>query len=259
MGGSLALALKQKSKSLRIFGVSRDSKKIQLAIKNRIIDQGSVNLRDIPRDADLVVIATPIPQIVPTAIALDKLLKNKTLITDVGSTKVQIVEKLKKIRFVGSHPMAGDHESGLSAARADLYKNALVFITREHASPSDIKKLESFWKTAGANRLIVLGAKDHDRIVGEISQIPHLAATALTLCASPADILLSGPGFKDSTRIAQGDPDLWLGIISSNKNLISQLAHLEKQIRKIKSLIQRKEWSSLRALLRKASRRRRSL
>jgi len=259
MGGSLALALKRKSKSFRIFGVSRDSKKIRLAIKNRIIDQGSVHLRDIPQDTDLVVIATPVPQIIPTAFALDKILKKKTLITDVGSTKVQIVEKLKKIRFVGSHPMAGDHQSGLSASRSDLYENALVFITRDHASNLDLKKIESFWKITGANRLIVLSAKDHDRIAGEISQIPHLAATALTLCASPADILLSGPGFKDSTRIAQGDPDLWLGIISSNRNLSSQLGRFEKQIHKIKSLIDGKEWSRLRALLLKASRRRRSL
>ncbi|MBI4972159.1 MAG: prephenate dehydrogenase/arogenate dehydrogenase family protein [Candidatus Omnitrophica bacterium] len=259
MGGSLAMALKRKSKFFRVFAISRDSNKIRQAIRNRVIDQGSIHLKDIPQNTDLVVIATPVPQIVSIALALDKIFEKPVLMTDVGSTKVQIVDKLKKVKFVGSHPMAGDHNTGLEAARPDLYDKALVFVTRDHASSPDVKKIELFWKKVGANRLITLAARDHDRIVGEISHLPHLAATALTLCASPSHMLLSGPGFKDSTRIAQGDPDLWLGIISTNKNLPVQLEQFEHQIRKIKSFVKNKQWPSLRVLLSQASQRRRNM
>lgn len=264
MGGSLALALKRRSRSFRIFGISRSTQKIRQAIRKGIIDQGSTHLEEIPAKTELVIIATPVPQIVPIVRKIDRVVKSPILVTDVGSTKDWILREirqacLKKVKFVGSHPMAGDHETGLNAARKDLYEDSLVFITRDGASSSSQKKVNSFWRTVGANRLITLSAKDHDRIVGEISHLPHLVAAMLTLNAKPEHIVLSGPGFKDATRIAQGDPDLWLGIVASNKHVPAQLAQFEKHLQKIMSIIRRKQWTRLHDLLSEACRRRRNL
>jgi len=263
MGGSLGLALKKKLNSVRIFGISRSSKKIKQALRKGVIDAGSTRLKDIPPGTELVIIATPVPQIVPIALEIDRVIKVPLVVTDVGSTKKWILKelgksRLKNVKFIGSHPMAGDHETGLEFARDNLYENALVFIIRDHTSPGNLKKIESFWRSVGANRLITLSAEDHDRIVSDISHLPHLVASLLTLCVSSEKMVLSGPGFKDATRIAQGDPELWTGIISTNPSIISSLQQFEKQIKKLRLLIQKKDWKALHRLLKTASRRRRA-
>ncbi len=264
MGGSLALSLKRKSKRFRIFGISRSRTKIRRAIRRKIIDAGSVRIQDIPSNASAVVIATPVPNIVPLVKQIEKSAKHSVLVTDVGSTKHLIHKmlknaKLKKVDFIGSHPMCGDHATGLAAARKKLYDKSLVFVTADTGKKESIRKIASLWREAGADRIIILQAKEHDKIVGEISHLPHLISSILTLCASPKNIRLSGPGFKDATRIAQGDAGLWTGIIASNPELSASLKKFEKVIRDLRTVIEKKKWLHLKKLLSASSLRRRTL
>ncbi|MBI4398982.1 MAG: prephenate dehydrogenase/arogenate dehydrogenase family protein [Candidatus Omnitrophica bacterium] len=264
MGGSLALALKRKPKSFRVFGVSRSQVKIRQAIRNRIIDEGSTHVRDIPRDAFLVCVATPVSGIARIVKELDKRVAATILVTDVGSVKEPIHRELasyglKHVEFVGSHPMCGDHHTGLAAARNTLYEGSLVFVTRDSGSKTSIQKVAGFWRQAGAGKIVFLRAARHDEIVGEISHLPHLISSLLVLCASPENVKLAGPGFRDATRIAQGDPELWVDIVVGNPYLVSSLKKFEKAVRDLQGVLNTKNWKKLGQLLAAASSRRKSL
>ncbi len=174
-----------------------------------------------------------------------------------GSTKEKILReiqraKLKNIIYIGSHPMAGDHQTGLEAARGNLYDESLVFITRDRVPVGKIRLIEQIWRSVGANRLISISAKDHDRIIGEVSHVPHLISSALVSFSDPTHALLSGQGFRDVTRIAQGDPDLWVGIISTNRYMAPLLKKFGRQISKIQKLIKTENWAQLKKLLKEA-------
>ena len=178
--------------------------------------------------ADLVVVCTPVDTIVPLLEKIGRKLKPGALVTDVGSTKSLICRQgraalPKKIAFVGSHPMAGSEKTGLEYADAELFQNRACFVTPlVDTKAKDVDRLIRFWKALGSE-VTTTTPEAHDEIVAHLSHLPHLLASAF--CAylgtrDPKWLPLAGPGLRDTTRIAAGDPALWKAIALENREEI---------------------------------------
>ena len=168
--------------------------------------------------------------------------------TDVGSVKAPVVAdaggilRESGICFIGSHPMAGSEQSGLDAARPDLFKGAPCIVTPEADEPEGrLSRLRGFWSALGA-RVHELDPSGHDAVVGRISHLPHLAACALTIAAlqnTPHAGEFAGSGFRDTSRIASGDPELWLGILRENRAAVLEpLRELQAQVSQVLAIVE---------------------
>jgi prephenate dehydrogenase len=183
--------------------------------------------------ADLVILCTPLAQMRPLAEQMLPALKRGAIVTDVGSVKAGVVRELESIiagagaHFVGSHPMAGGEKMGVSAARADLYANAVCVVTpTRKSSATAVRRLERFWQSLGA-RTLRLDAAQHDLLVSRSSHLPHVvAATLANLVLNPAQpktqAALCATGFRDTTRIASGSPEMWRDIALANRKNLSR-------------------------------------
>lgn len=259
IGGSLGLVLKRRFSGVEVMGVSRSTAKIQSAIRRKAIDWGG-RAAKVFSSADLVVICTPVSSIAHWIEEAEKWASPGTIVTDVGSTKGALVrwaekKKFKNITFVGAHPMAGSHHSGLEFAQANLFDGSLTFVTRTpKTSPAALKKITAFWRKI-SDRIQVLGPEKHDKIVSEISHTPHALAALMVLTASPASLPFAASGFLDTTRVAQADPGLWRDIFEANrhfmvKNLKEKRRHLDRFI----DFLAKNQTSSIYQWLEKASR-----
>jgi len=195
------------------------------------------SLKDSVKDADLVIIATPVDKISETFINIAPFLKPGCLITDVGSIKAEVLKAAAvlptSVSFVGSHPMAGSEKAGAKNARADLFENRFCFITPGPHDPAEsVQKLELFWKSLGS-KTFICSAEKHDEVVAAISHTPHASAAALMLAVKNLPGFKQaavGAGLKDSTRIAAGEENLWVGILLANATHVTQgLKEVEKQ------------------------------
>jgi len=259
IGGSLAVAIQRRIRSVRVIGVSRSSKRIALAKKKKLIHEGFTQIRSAVRNADFVLICSPVDAIPKLVSEVDRYAKIGTIVTDVGSAKGEIVrwagsKHFRKIEFVGSHPLAGSHLTGLEHAKKDLFEKAFVFVTPSRkSSPRTVRTVSQFWKKLGT-RVILLSPEKHDQIVSQISHLPHAIASSLMHVVSPNSIRYGASGFRDTTRVAQGDPGLWAPIFLTNRtNLVKDLRHFEKALRKLILLLQKRSEKSLRNFLRIAS------
>jgi prephenate dehydrogenase len=233
IGGSLGMASQKKLPRVRVLGLSRSSAKIRRAKQKKAIAEGSTDPREVLSRADLVILCTPVSKISYWIRECEKWARPGCLVTDVGSTKRKIVSwaermNFKKIRFVGSHPMAGSHRTGLAAAEKTLFDGSLCFVTRTRKTdvPS-LKTIVAFWKKIAA-KVILLDPSRHDRIAAEISHLPHALAALLVLNASASALPFAATGFRDATRIAQGDPALWRDIFLTNRQFIRH--RLQRQV-----------------------------
>ncbi len=178
----------------------------------------------IPTESTLVIVCTPVQTIAEIVRKIANYGNTQTLITDVGSTKREIITSIESegtlangVRFVGSHPIAGSERSGPDAADATLFESKMVAITpTERSAAQDVQRLQMFWQSIGA-QTITLSPSEHDRILARTSHLPHLVAATLSLCVSEKDFPLTGTGFRDTTRIAAGLPSLWTPIFMANR------------------------------------------
>jgi len=188
------------------------------------------------------------------------------VITDVGSTKATIVEAAERLgagrplAFVGSHPMAGSEQSGYGVARADLFTGATVIVTpTESTEPRAAKGVTVFWESLGAH-VAVLDPRTHDRVVAAISHLPHLVAYALVEAAAraePSALDFAARGFKDTTRIAASDPDVWREIFLDNRPALRQsLAAFRAALDEVERLVEAGDAARLQAWLAAAKARR---
>jgi prephenate dehydrogenase len=242
LGGSLALAARQ----LGGFHVSlwaRRPEAVDELDALAIADEASVDLLQVGEAADIVVLCVPIGAMPELAQKLLPVLREDTLVTDVGSVKGGIVEQLGAIfrdrgRFVGSHPMAGSEQTGVRAARADLFQNAACMVTPAADShPGAVEEICNFWKRFGC-RVRKLSPELHDELVAAISHLPHLAAAALMNSIDqdiPDALEMAGPGFRDTTRVAAGPPEMWTEIFSKNRRAVRKSA--EAMIAKLEQFI----------------------
>ena len=233
IGGSLGLSLKSKLGSdIYITGLCRTQKSMDLAKELGAVDFASADVKSIVADADIIFLSPPVLQIVPMVEKILPFLKAGCILTDAGSTKQYIWQHLKKILppniyYIAGHPMTGRELSGVAAAKADLFKNkAYVIVKDTGAPPEAYDKLMSILKLTEAN-FTTLDIAEHDRCASVISHVPHVAAAALVtlLNRSGSDlescIKLIGGGFKDTTRIASSNADMWADICMTNGEAIS--------------------------------------
>ncbi len=240
IGGSLGLALKDRLKDdVYIKGLSRTEESMQRAVSLGAVDAASANIKDVVEDADIVFLSTPVLQIVPMVEKMLPFLKTGAILTDAGSAKQHIWEHLKNllpsdIYYVAGHPMTGKERSGVEAADKDLFVNKCYVIVEDTGAPRGIvEKVLGVLRLTGAN-LTTLDIAAHDRCASIISHVPHVAAAALVtlLNRSQGDlessIKLAGGGFKDTTRIASSNSDMWADICMSNKTpIINNLRELQ--------------------------------
>jgi prephenate dehydrogenase len=173
-------------------------------------------------ESDLIVVAVPVDSATEVLRQIAPHVARAKLITDVGSTKMRIVELAAELglasRFVGSHPMAGDHRSGWAASRTGLVDGARVYLCPPHDAPRCIIDLAAeWWRWLGA-RPIVMSAELHDQKLAWTSHLPHIVSTALALALASADVERDelGPGGRDMTRLAGSSADVWTAIARDN-------------------------------------------
>ena len=231
LGGSVAKAARAGGLARRIIGVGRDPARLRPAVDDGTLDAAVTDLAAGVRDADVIVLSAPVMAIEGLLERVWRAAPGGALVTDVGSTKGHIVraaERLAATRplaFVGSHPLAGSEQAGYRVARADLFRGATVVVTpTEKTELAALKKTTELWEALGA-RVTSLDPETHDRTVAAISHLPHLIACALVDGAArvePGALELAARGFRDTTRIAAGDPDMWTDIFLANRDALTE-------------------------------------
>ena len=260
LGGSMALALRAASKEVHIRLWGRRQAAVDDVQARGLADFASTDVRETCRGADLVVLCTPVETMADLAkeIAAAQL-ADGCVITDVGSVKAPVVAALESIftsgsaQFVGSHPMAGSERAGIEAARAGLFQNATAIITPTlFSSDHALAVLRSFWQSLGS-RILEMSPEEHDRKIARISHLPHLMAAAVTLAAlqdDPSAAECVGSGFRDATRIAAGDPDLWTGIVLQNRaEIVDALSRTRYVLSELLAMVEDMDEKSLRRFL----------
>ena len=233
LGGSLALALSQRGLAERLIIYARSKSALEQIRTSCLMAELTDNPPDAVKEADVVVLCIPIESMFAFVAPIAHLFKPSALVTDVGSVKEQVDRDLAPLlapnaHWIGSHPMAGSEKSGFSAARANLFEGATVMVTpTEKTSLLARNRAEEFW-TALGSKVVSLAPDMHDDYVAQISHLPHLIAAALANHPSAQALELAGSGFRDTTRIASGSPDLWLQILTSNSAAVSK--HLNRLI-----------------------------
>ena len=226
MGGSLLMALRARSPRTKLGAWARKPEAIEELKALGLIDFGATNAADVARQTRLAVICLPVDRMEEISAAIKSALPAGSVVTDVGSVKKSIVDSLEKIfagdaSFVGSHPMCGSEETGLAAARADLYDNALCVVTpTSQSNDAALRVVEDLWQIVGA-RTLVMSPDEHDRAAASVSHLPHVVAALLVETVfgdHPKFRELCAGGFRDTTRIAAGSPELWTAILSANRS-----------------------------------------
>jgi len=259
LGGSVAKAVRSGGLAREIVGVGRDEARLGTALRDGALDRVTTDLEAGVRDADFVLLAVPV-------LAVEALLPrvwwaapDGATVTDVASTKagiVRVADQLaarRALAFVGSHPMAGSERSGYGVARADLFRAATVILTpTDRTEPRAVKAVTEFWEAMGA-RVSALDAPTHDQAVAAISHLPHLVACALVDGVTrfePAALELAARGFKDTTRIAASDPDVWTEIFLANRAaLATSLDAFRRALAELERCVTRGSAAELRAAL----------
>lgn len=258
IGGSIGLGIKQKRLADKVIGVFRHKSTLNKALKRKAVDAGAMTVADGVRDADLIILATPVHLIPKMAEEAIKNAKKGAIITDVGSTKKWIVDRIEKLPcraqfFVGSHPMAGSEHTGVEFAVEDLLEGSPCIVTKTgKTNKAAMTKLIRFWKALGA-KVKVTSPEEHDRSVALVSHLPHLVAFSLAGAVPIKDLSLAAEGFKDTTRVASSDPALWADIFLSNRlQLIRSGRMFEKYYREVVKALSKKDYPAIVRLLKAA-------
>jgi len=260
LGGSLGLAAKRHeiAKEVAIWG--RNEESLRFAISIGAADTASLDIANAARDAQIVVFATPTRVFEQLASQVCAYLPKQAVVTDVGSVKLRVCEVMDQKfpgRFIGAHPMAGAEKSGITNARAELFENATCILTpTDKHSDYALSEIENFWSSLGC-RVVHMSPNEHDLAVAYFSHLPHLLAAALvnsTLPHAPARWKnIPGPGFRDTTRVASGPPQMWSEILTDNRaNLASAIAQFLTALEQISSALRNDDPQPLEKLLRSA-------
>jgi len=265
MGGSLAAACRKKFPRARIVGVSRNREALALAKKKKWVHEAT---REVPlgaRGADLVVLCTPVDTFLPYLKAIDKVCAKGALVMDVGSVKVSVLKEAgsrswKNLSFVGCHPMVGSHRRGIRAVNPELYQGGLVLLTPDRKTcPKAYQKAKKFWDRF-TSEIMELAPGTHDRLVGEVSHLPHAIAACLVRTASVPALKVASTGFYDTTRLAAAASSIWQPIFSANRKvMLNVLSRFESELRIFKKLLQDRDPKKLVRFLDQAQKKRQKL
>ena len=230
IGGSLGLCLKDKLKDdIFITGLCRTEKSMAKAEELGAVDLATNDIGEVVGGADIIFLSPPVLQIVPMVKKILPFLKPGAILTDAGSTKTYLAREMKKILppgiyYVAGHPMTGREKSGVTAASKDLFAGKAYVIVEEERIPAEVsEKLMEVLRLTGANFMTLASPEEHDRCASVISHVPHVAAAALVTLLNNTDgnriescLKLIGGGFRDTTRIASSNSDMWADICMTN-------------------------------------------
>jgi prephenate dehydrogenase len=264
IGGSFAMALRRAGAAVSIVGVDRDAQALERAAALGVIDTAAESASDAARGAELVVVAVPVRAVGGVLHDVGLALDAGAVVTDVGSTKSDIVDtaraELRGLfpRFVPGHPIAGRESSGVEAAAADLFKAARVVLTPvAETAPDAVDAVRAAWETAGA-RVSLLSAQDHDRIFAAVSHLPHLLSFALVSEVAgrenAAELFgFAAGGFRDFTRIAGSSPEMWRDIALQNREaLLEEIDRYGARLAVFRELIDKGDGPGLQRLMAEA-------
>jgi prephenate dehydrogenase len=265
IGGSLGLAARRRGLAGRVIGAGRQAATLERARQLGAIDEGCLDFADAVRRSEVAVFCTPVHLIAEQVLAAAPGCEAGTLLTDAGSTKAAIVAALDGrlppgVSFVGSHPLAGSEKSGPEHARPDLFEGRVTVVTpAPHTDAAAVERTVTFWQALGC-RVLLMEPDEHDRALAVTSHLPHLLASALAGTLPPELRGLTASGFRDTTRIAAGDPSLWTGIFLQNRAAVLEaLAALQGQLDQFRAALTAGDRAALDALLARSKRSRDAL
>jgi prephenate dehydrogenase len=258
IGGSIAAALRARRLADRVIGVGRSAASLAAAKRQGLVDEVATDVAAVAA-ADLVVVATAVGSIPALLDQVDAVVRPGTLLTDAGSTKKSIVaawekrRRSRRGRFVGGHPIAGSHRRGPDAADAKLFEGRVTVVTPVAATPAaDTESVAGFWSALGST-VFMMPPREHDRLLAMTSHAPHVIAAAIA-AATPAEARrLTAGGWRDTTRIAAGDPDLWADILLDNAGDVAKaLSRIAAVTEKILAALESGDRRRLVSLLKRA-------
>jgi len=259
MGSSLCLAVRATFPDTHIAVWARNRDRLEDVAAKGMADTTSIRPDEVAKDADLIVLCIPVTAMQTLVEDLLEVVKKDCLITDVGSVKACVEHKLapliaKRARWVGSHPMTGSEKSGLDAADPDLYQNSCTIITpTTDTDAQTVADITEFWNSLGSN-VHAMTPDEHDLSVAAISHVPHIVAAALVNGTPDNAQQVSGPGYRDTTRVAAGSAELWNGILSENRSAVLQaMQHFIDELGTVRDLLQKQDDLGLTQFLEKAA------
>jgi prephenate dehydrogenase len=248
IGGSVGLGLKKKDSKIKIVGVGRNINRLKIAKQKGCIDLYTTDLKEGVKDADIVIVSTPV-KIIPEFIKqILPYVKPNCVITDVGSVKYEIfksikkeIKKYKNINFIGSHPIAGSEKKGVEFAEEDLFENSVCVVCydKEISSKEGLEKIKYLWKSLNS-KVILLEPKKHDKILALTSHFLHIISYLLTKKINSKEEYLNfvGGAYRDMTRISASDPELWAEICFMNKRFIkNEIESFIRDLNKVRKIL----------------------
>jgi prephenate dehydrogenase len=258
IGGSIGLAAKRRGLAERVIGAGRQQSSLARALSLGAIDEGSLDLARAVQRAEVAVFCTPVDHIAEQVLTAAPGCVPGTLLTDAGSTKAAIVRGVegrlpKGVAFVGSHPLAGSEKRGPEHAEADLFEDRLTIVTQTPYTDSlALERTAAFWQALGS-KVRVMNPEEHDQALAQTSHLPHLLAAALAGSLPPQLYALTATGFRDTTRVAAGDPGLWTGILTQNRNaVLAALTQLEGRLTQFRNALETENGPAIHDLLAQA-------
>ncbi|MEO0453834.1 MAG: prephenate dehydrogenase/arogenate dehydrogenase family protein [Verrucomicrobiota bacterium] len=214
-------------------------------------------------DADLVVLCSPVTVMPDLVQRISQNLKPGAMITDVGSSKSWLQKNIPPLlpssglSWIGSHPMAGSENGGYESSRADLFKGATTIITTDAAENEQLERLEAFWTSCGSSQVLRMSSEEHDDAIASISHLPHLLSALLMNATEEEHLSCAGPGFRDMTRIAAGNPSLWKSILSTNREAVLRSVNaIQEQLSQTSAFLSSDDFDSVYNLLDEAAQKR---
>lgn len=270
MGGSLAMAMKERNLCREVVALVRRSEAAREAEQAKVVDYATTHPSDALSGADVVIFSTPVRVIVSQLEKFAPYYKPGAVITDMGSTKQEIVRAMdalpEGIHPLGSHPMCGKEQAGLRVAEASLFEDAPWILTPLERTPSKVTNLVQYLAQAVGAKTQVLAADRHDKLVAAISHVPYTLAAALVLAAQrvaeddPAVWDIAASGFRDTSRVAASDVTMMLDILLTNRQAVSQMLRTTQyQLDRLSQALYAGDEKTLRALMEQAAQQRQSL
>jgi prephenate dehydrogenase len=274
LGGSILKAVRKCQPKCELRVWARRVQSLEYIREHQLADWADTDLKQVVTGAELIILAMPI-QFMAQVVADFPKLTNDVIVTDVGSTKVTVVSSLNDVvrdlggTFIGSHPMAGSEKTGIEHSREDLFQGAAVIMTPLNRVQSttqqgtinlltdgcEIERVKQFWELIGGE-VTLMTPGEHDVVVAAVSHLPHLLAAALVrsvLGKNTGRALFSGNGFRDTTRIAGGDPDMWTDIMLANREaILKELEILQDELGKWREILGSLDKDQLRRFLSEA-------
>lgn len=258
IGGSIAAAAKSRGIFSQVIGFGRSSDRLEAAKRTGLIDDFSTGIGVTCRDVDLFISCLPVDRIVESVRGAAKHMRPGTVATDGGSVKQAIcdavgTEPSPGVTFIGSHPLAGSERSGFENADAELFTDRICVITPRGGEPdAALSRVTQFWRNLGSE-VVTLEPKAHDAILARTSHLPHIAAAAVASGLDGSSSRFAASGFRDTTRVAAGDPGIWVSILLANRDEVTDaLAEFIARCEAYRKALGAGDSASLYAMLRHA-------